>query len=193
MQHWQSPSDAVVKCKWDKLHFNAHTKLMASAVCIVYSVLARRQALITSQKKGGRKVWTRNISGWIFGWVRLTTGSSGLTSPPISSGSARGLILNHQQVQANSHFKKKKKRNTHQALSSTDLSQSLQQRGASCTVMSECTLLLLCYANAGIMCALYWPRWLKWPISLRTGDSVWSFYLLRSVAVISSYFVKWKD
>lgn len=51
MQHWQSPSDAVVKCKWNKLHFIAHKKLIASAVCIVYFVLAKRQALIRSKNR----------------------------------------------------------------------------------------------------------------------------------------------
>lgn len=51
MQHWQSPSDAVVKCKWNKLHFIAHKKLIASAVCIVYFVLAKWQALIKSENR----------------------------------------------------------------------------------------------------------------------------------------------
>lgn len=49
-------------------------------------------------------------------------------------------------------------KNSHQAISYTDLSQSPQQRGASCTAISECTLSLLCYANADIMCALYWSQ-----------------------------------
>lgn len=51
MQHWQSPSDAVVKCKWDKLHLDAHKKLIASAVCICL-LCARRT---TSPDKKNKK------------------------------------------------------------------------------------------------------------------------------------------
>lgn len=35
MQCWQNPSDAPLKCKWDKLHFIGHKKLMVSALCIL--------------------------------------------------------------------------------------------------------------------------------------------------------------
>ncbi len=35
MQRWQNPSDAPRKCKWDKLHFIGHKKLMVSALRVL--------------------------------------------------------------------------------------------------------------------------------------------------------------
>lgn len=61
MQHWQSPSDAVVKCKWDKLHLDAHKKLIASAVCICL-LCARRTTSPDKKIKLGPRIKGSNSS-----------------------------------------------------------------------------------------------------------------------------------
>lgn len=68
MQLWQSPSDAVVKCKRNKLHLDAHTKLITSALCLVYFVLTKRWAQIRENGRG-----TENLSEWGDVRIRVTT------------------------------------------------------------------------------------------------------------------------